>query len=433
MTLAAVDSKTEEQNVVPMNDILPYYIVDILRDNGIPQTKLCEYLQVSIDTQVDRSTFNKLLNQRRWTKKFTSRRASLDEAIVTFLTGKGVSLTEAKRIWEDGTPIDPSVLKKYSRMHIRQKNAQANLHKQRSQATTIQPEPEMLTANTKSHFKVARDPFVNEINSPEDLFLHEQQRFVREQMLNTVNSGTMLAVIAESGAGKTQVRKAFYHSVSQSDGKMIIIEPQVVDKSSMKPGAILSAIVDELELGNLPNNMERVPRIIQKELRARVVLGYKFALIFEEAHDLPDKVLKYLKRIWEWDDGFRKLLGIILVGQNELRNNLHETQLQVREFSRRCHQVELYPLGDSMGEYLTHKFNRAGQDINKIMTPEAVEHLRKKLLGNQKYGVISQSVVVDHSYPLTVNAWVSSAMNLASKIGEPLITPEVIDMVKESL
>lgn len=406
-----------------------FYLCNILQEHQLRQSDLARWIEEYTGIAINHSSLNKYLLRRREVKKYIDQKPAITEAINAFLTKHSVSQPEVAKIWQDGSPLNlhPKTVLKAARQ--RNDREQSKPEKQ----DTIQPEPQMLTPKAIAHFKVHKDPFVNEVNSAEDLFLHQQQRVAREQMINAVNSATMMALIAESGAGKTQVRKSFYHAISQHESKMIIIEPQTVDKKDMTPGSILSAIVDELNLTKVPNDREKLARLIQKHLKNMVAQGYKFALVIEEAHDLPDKVLKYLKRIWEWDNGFRKLMGIILIGQNELKANLHETQLQVREFSRRCHQVELYPLADSMGEYLSHKFARAGQSIDKVITPEAIQNLRSKLMGKASYGIARGTDFVDHSYPLTVNAWVSNAMNLCASLGEPLITPGIIDKVKEGL
>jgi type II secretory pathway predicted ATPase ExeA len=409
-----------------------YYLCNILHSHQLRQSDLARFIEEQTGIAINHSSFNKFLLRRRSIKKFDAELFTITQAISTFLSNQKVPEFEVLKMWHEGTPLTPhpnSVSQDAVRKRIARDLKKMEIQKQE----TIQPEPQMLTPKAIAHFKVHKDPFINEVNSADDLFLHHQQRFAREQMLNAVNSATMMALIAESGAGKTQVRKSFYHAISQHETKMIIIEPQTIDKRDMTPGLILAAIVDELNLTGVPHNREALARYIQKHLKNMVAQGYKFALVFEEAHDLPDKVLKFLKRMWEWDNGFRKLLGIILIGQNELKANLHETQLQVREFSRRCHQVELYPLADSMGEYLSHKFARAGQSIDKVITPDAIQNLRKKLLGTASYGIARGSDYVDYSYPLTVNAWISNAMNLCASLGEPIITPGIIDKIKEGL
>ena len=45
--------------------------------------------------------------------------------------------------------------------------------------------------------------------------------------------------------------------------------------------------------------------------------------------------LKFLKRFWELEDGFKKLLSILLIGQPELKNKLDERQhYEAREVIR---------------------------------------------------------------------------------------------------
>lgn len=411
---------------------IQFYLVNILRDNELQQRDLASYIGKETGITINPSSFNKYLLRRRSIKKIDNQQQTITQAISKFLLSHNVPEREIPKMWDEGEAINTSP-KARSKDALRKQVERDIKAREKLEQETIQPEPEMLTPKAIAHFKVHKDPFVNEINSADDLFLHQQQRIAREQMLNAVNSATMMALIAESGAGKTQVRKSFYHAISMHEDKMIIIEPQTIDKSGMTPALILAAIVDELNLTNVPHNREALSRFIQKHLKTMLGQGYKFALVFEEAHDLPDKVLKFLKRIWEWDNGFRKLIAIILIGQNELKANLHETQLQVREFSRRCHQIELFPLADSMGEYLEHKFSRAGQSIGNVITPDAIQNLRSKLTCRASYGISRGCEQVDYSYPLTVNAWISNAMNLCASLGEPIITPAIIDKVKEGL
>ena len=69
-------------------------------------------------------------------------------------------------------------------------------------------------------------------------------------------------------------------------------------------------------------------------------------LMIEEAHDLSIPTLKYLKRFWELEDGFKKLLAIVLIGQVEMKAKLDESQnWEAREVIRRIEVLELKPLG----------------------------------------------------------------------------------------
>ena len=71
--------------------------------------------------------------------------------------------------------------------------------------------------------------------------------------------------------------------------------------------------------------------------------------MIEEAHDLAVPTLKYLKRLWELEDGFDRLLGVLLFAQPELMSVLDARSWAVREVVRRIEVVEVGAL-DEPGE-----------------------------------------------------------------------------------
>lgn len=95
--------------------------------------------------------------------------------------------------------------------------------------------------------------------------------------------------------------------------------------------------------------------------------GNKHLLVIEEAHGLPLPTLKHLKRFRELEDGFRKLLGIVLIGQPELRMKLSETNPEVREVTQRIELVELQALDAELENYLNFKFARAGKRVGDVI------------------------------------------------------------------
>lgn len=94
-------------------------------------------------------------------------------------------------------------------------------------------------------------------------------------------------------------------------------------------------------------------------LKASAQVGQRHVLIIEEAHALAIPTLKHLKRFYELQDGFKKLLSIILIGQTELEKKLSEHNPEVREVVQRCELVKLPPLDNHVEGYLRHKLDRA--------------------------------------------------------------------------
>lgn len=69
----------------------------------------------------------------------------------------------------------------------------------------------MLSPAAKRHFKIFRDPFQDDVASPEDVFMSDEQRYILEAMIQTAKAGGITAVIGESGSGKSTLRKLLQH------------------------------------------------------------------------------------------------------------------------------------------------------------------------------------------------------------------------------
>ena len=289
-------------------------------------------------------------------------------------------------------------------------------------------EPEMLSQKAMKHFRVSQHPFADEMRGMSDLYMSHHHLRVREAMIQAAQNGSILAVAAECGAGKSTLRECFNEYTKIEMPNLLIIEPEVTDKKLLTAAMIFEAIADELGITNLPVGHEKRSRKIKRELIKSVKSGNSHVLIIEEAHDLTKPVLKHLKRIHELREGFRALLGIILVGQSELNDNLNN--YDVREFSLRCNVIDLPPLGLSITDYVAHKFSRKGVDYNKVIDQGGIDKIKERLQGVTGFGLKRGQESKDMSYPLNVNTMLVKAMNLAASLGEGLITREIIERIK---
>jgi type II secretory pathway predicted ATPase ExeA len=146
--------------------------------------------------------------------------------------------------------------------------------------------------------------------------------------------------------------------------------------------------------------------------------------MIEEAHDLSNQTLKYLKRFWELEDGFKKLLAIVLIGQVEMRAKLDESRnWEAREIIRRMEILELEPLsGKEIAGYLNLKFSRLNKEREEVFTNDACEALARKLQRQTRNGV-----VYSVAYPLLINNWARKAMNLAASMKVKTVDADVIN------
>ncbi len=146
-----------------------------------------------------------------------------------------------------------------------------------------------------------------------------------------------------------------------------------------------------------------------------------YVVAFGVALALAIIALKSLKRFWELEDGFKRLLGIVLVGQPELKAKLDERQnFEAREVIRRIEVAELMPLDANLEAYLTHKLKRVGADPAAVLAANACDAMRQRLTRRNGQAVLSML------YPLVVNNLTTRAMNAAAALGAPIVDADVI-------
>ena len=291
-----------------------------------------------------------------------------------------------------------------------------------------------LFPETKRHFKLTANPF-DEVLGHEDVFLSSEIRYVREALYHTARHGGFMAVIGESGSGKTTLRRDLIDRIAREGQNVHIIEPYVLgmednDKNgrTLKALHIAEAIMATVApLERMNGSPEARFRQLHRVLRDSRRAGHAHCLIVEEAHGLPIPTIKHLKRFIELEDGFKKLLSVVLLGQPELRYKLSESNHEVREVVQRCEVIELKPMNGSLPDYVKFRFNRVGADATRVITGEAVEELRSKLTGPASKSGARDSVSL--VYPLAVGNMITAAMNLAADIGAPQVTPEIVKQV----
>ena len=283
----------------------------------------------------------------------------------------------------------------------------------------------MLQLKTFRKFGLVADPFTGDVTKAEDVYLTEDTRFVAEYLLQTAKAGGMVALVGESGSGKTTIRRYALERMAADGEKVRVITPRCVDKTRLTTGTICDAIVADCSAETPRRTLEAKARQVERILTNSSRSGYSHVLMIEEAHDLDVRTLKYLKRFWEMEDGFKKLLSIILVGQIELKSKLDESKnWEAREVIRRMEVLELEPLGTGadIADYLDIKFARLGKDRRTVIADSGCEALAAKLRRQTRNGV-----VYSVAFPLLVNTWTRRAMNSAAELGTATVDAEVVN------
>jgi type II secretory pathway predicted ATPase ExeA len=207
--------------------------------------------------------------------------------------------------------------------------------------------------------------------------------------------------------------------------KVRVIAPRCVDKTRLTTSTICDAIINDRSTEAPRRTLEAKARQVERILTNSSRSGYSHVLMIEEAHDLSIQTLKYLKRFWEMEDGFKKPLSIVLIGQIELKSKLDESKnWEARELIRRMEILELEPLGHTsdIASYLEIKFKRLGKNRASIISDSGCAALAERLRRQTRNGV-----VYSVAYPLLINNWRRRAMNQAAELGADLVDVDVVN------
>lgn len=293
-----------------------------------------------------------------------------------------------------------------------------------------------LSPAARKAFELFVNPFDGEVESAEQMFANGEIRFVREACWQAAVNARFVGVTGESGAGKTTLLADLKERIATDRKPTVVIEPSVLgmeDNDSrgkvLKAGDILCAIALTLDrLAVVAQTLEKRTRQVERLLVDSTTAGNSHLLLIEEAHSLPIATLKHLKRLHERMrlNGRKPMLGILLLGQPELRAKLDEKRHDVREVVQRIEMVELQPLGHDLKAYLQHRAKLAGRELATLMDDGALEAIRERLTVLRP-GV--RNAPVSLLYPLAVNNTVTACLNLAAELGAPLVTRDVVRAV----
>lgn len=429
-------------NPPTLGPFMPLRLKRVMRAYGISAPRVAEATVQRNGRPVSDSGLLQLLNHGRFPQ--LTDRDTLKQQIVARLLELGVPQAETEGLFElddEERARGPyaSMLASMSSSAIahapttieaahaaRRANA-AGRTRLRSATPTPYPEfnplePAMLSEAARKHYRLFRDPFTDDVQNREDVFTTPDIRYVREAMWTTAKLGGFLAVVGESGAGKTVLRRDLLDRIVRESAPIRVIQPRVFDKRHLTAAQICEAIIADLRPGAVVRlSLEARARQVEKILTESSRGGLSHVLMIEEAHDLSVSTLKYLKRFWEMEDGFKKLLSIVLIGQPELKVQLDERiNFEAREVIRRCEIAELRPLDLHLTEYLGHKFKRVGADLVELFSESAVDAMRSRLTVTRPSGAVSLL------YPLVVNNLVTRALNAGAEIGAPRIDADLI-------
>lgn len=382
------------------------------------------------------AAFNLLSND--WPKRITDeQRTAIRMAIEALLRARGADDAEVAKAWDTRSTASRLKFQDHSTDYYGRDPAAPRRGQSRPDPNPEEPDmllsKQALTPQARRHFKLFTNPFDGEVTSDAQMFDGADVRYVREAAWQCSQVGGFVAIVGESGAGKTTIQTDLEARLQVEGRNVISIKPSVLGMEEsnakgqmLKSTDILHAIITTLQPeAVVPQTLQARTVKAGRMLTASAEAGAAHLLVIEEAHGLPDATLKHLKRLHEMRLGRRPLLGILLIAQPELKvrlaNGLRTGAL--REVAQRCEIVELLPLDGDLRAYLECRANAANQQLDSLVEPKAVDELRVRLTRKTQGGAVSMC------YPLAVNNMVTRALNKAAELGLPVVTADLVKQV----
>ena len=193
---------------------------------------------------------------------------------------------------------------------------------------------------------------------PRYLFLSERHgEALAHLVYGVTESGGFIQLTGEVGTGKTTlVRSLLLNKMPENADVAVVLNPQ------LSVIEFLATICEELHI-EVPHNKGSVKALtdaLNRHLLSAHAEGRRTILVVDEAQNLTPAVLEQVRLLTNLETAKQKLLQIILIGQEELRDLLARNDL--RQLAQRITaRYHLEPLSrDETSSYIEHRLKVAG-------------------------------------------------------------------------
>jgi general secretion pathway protein A len=205
------------------------------------------------------------------------------------------------------------------------------------------------------YFGLKQAPFDLTPN-PESLYLSPQYKDALAALAYVILGRKGIVVLTgDAGTGKTTVlRRMLEHLSAERVQNSLIVHP------TLTPSEFLEATLLDFGLEPIPTSKAQRIAVLRKFLWKTHAEGKIATLIVDEAHKLSPEVLEEVRLLGNFEAPDKKLLQIVLVGQNELDGLLDGEGM--RQFNQRIAlRLTFGPLlPEEIPEYIQYRWRKAG-------------------------------------------------------------------------
>ena len=273
-----------------------------------------------------------------------------------------------------------------------------------------------LDGRTRSHFGLGADPFAQGPQSRDEVYVPPSWRRLQPAIMSAPNHQALVVVVGPSTGGKT----TFLDWIAAGAPEDVqIIQPRYVDRRKFNTSYLYEVMLRELgicEGARIPGSVARRHQLLEEGLLKAAQDERRVALLVDDAHRLKDEDLMNVKGWVEMRAGFRRLLGVVLVGQEELAGLLRGEKF--RAIRSRAQIVRWPRFERYAAEFLEHRLATAGARFGAVFAPEAAQAIVAR---------VQQTYHGDHEVtPAEIEACAVLAMRSAARAGDDRVTPKLV-------
>jgi general secretion pathway protein A len=165
-----------------------------------------------------------------------------------------------------------------------------------------------------------------------------------------------ICITGDVGTGKTTICRALLDSIDSQAKTALLLNPLLSEEE------LLKAVLEDFGLKTKSTSKKKLIDELNEFLLEQLSSGGTTILIIDEAQNLSFPAMEQVRLLSNLETDKEKLLQIIIVGQEELRNKLKLPQL--RQLNQRISvRYHLTPLAkDEIPRYIQHRLVVAGSN-----------------------------------------------------------------------